>query len=929
MFRFARRNGTSLASFSRTSARSGRPTTALAMLVCLFPFAAQADEPFPAHRVVGNVYYVGSKELASYLITTDEGHLLINSGFEATVPMIQRAVESLGFKLRDVKIVLASHAHADHVAGHALLKQLTGGLVFVMEGDDQVIARGGEGQYMYTDRWPTCTVDRVLKDGDEIKLGDTALIARRTPGHTRGCTTWTWRATEQGKQYDVVVIGSPNVNPGYQLVNNRDYPEIATDYALTFRQLKSFPCDIFLGAHGNYYNMLDKHDKLQRGANVNPFIDPAGYKQYVELKEQAYLAVLAQQQSGNDPVKPATDNKPAAASKPATDAKPNEADAAAKKAADEAAVAAKFAEWKAKLPAEQQAWETVLEQNLGKFYLPLYQADKLANRPTAWDYVIDDPKLPRVLLIGDSISRGYTLPARKALAGVANVHRAPENCGPTANGLKKLDIWLGGGRWDVIHFNFGIHDRNTPIADYEKRLDELVAKLKATGAKLIWASTTPCPGDTKDGPTLPEKIVERNATAARVMERNGIVIDDLYTFMLPHVPKIGNPQDVHFNGQGYDLLGGAVAESIKQALGSHKQARWKKHTVHTGIHTATAVAGDFSGDGLPDVISNSAGKTRLFVAPNWKEIILDETPEHNAIHSEAFDVDGDGDLDFIGARYMPGLVFWLEQPAKPLTERWKLRVADDQINGIHGLLKGDVDGDGRTDLIANSAQPKEPFPSSAVWLEVPRNAREAERWTRHVFADRDAPGLSHYFGFGDVNGDGRPDIALGAKGGDKAEAVPEAQFAWWEAPTNPRSKWTKHLLADHQAGATNIQQADVNGDGRVDFVATRGHGRGVIWFEAPSWTIHEIHATLKEPHSLAVADLDGDSDMDCATCAYGDRVCAWFENDGRGNFATHVLDSDQAAYDLRAVDMDNDRDLDLLVAGQLSKNVVWYENPGR
>src|SRR4051795_13571126 len=133
---------------------------------------AAADEPFPAHRVVGNVYYVGSKDLASYLIATPEGHILINSGFEETVPLIRAGVESLGFKMRDIKILLASHAHSDHVAGHALAKELTGAKVYVMRGDDGVIASGGEGQYLYTkSRWKPCAVDRVLNDGDEVKLG--------------------------------------------------------------------------------------------------------------------------------------------------------------------------------------------------------------------------------------------------------------------------------------------------------------------------------------------------------------------------------------------------------------------------------------------------------------------------------------------------------------------------------------------------------------------------------------------------------------------------------------------------------------------------------------------------------------------------------------------------------------------------------------
>lgn len=360
---------------------------------------------------------------------------------------------------------------------------------------------------------------------------------------------------------------------------------------------------------------------------------------------------------------------------------------------------------------------------------------------------------------------------------------------------------------------------------------------------------------------------------------------------------------------------------------------WKKHVVWQGARVNTAVGGDFTADGLPDIVFTVGGKTRLMIAPDWREVVVDEGAGRDAIHSETFDVDRDGDLDYIGARYQPGLVFWLETPADPTVGPWKARVVDEQINGIHGLLKGDVDRDGRVDLLANSAQPG-PFAESAVWLQVPADPHAATSWTRHVFADRDVPGLSHYLGFGDVDGDGRPDIAMGAKGNNQAESIEVAQFAWWQAPADPTKPWKKHLLKNYEGGATNIQQAEVNGDGRVDFIATRGHQRGVLWFEAPAsasaeWKIHDIDADIKEPHSLQVLDLDGDGDTDAATCAYGDQVCAWYENDGRGKFTKHVVARDQAAYDLRALDMDRDGDIDLLVAGQQSANVVWYENPIR
>jgi metallo-beta-lactamase class B len=257
-------------------------------------------EPFPAHKVIGNVYYVGSRDLATYLITTPEGHILINSGFERTVPLIQKSVESLGFKMTDVKILLASHAHSDHVAGHARLRELTGAKVYVMRGDDQVIASGGKGQYLYTEAeaWRPCVVDRVLKDGTTVTLGEAQLTARLTPGHTRGCTTWLMRATDGGKSFNVVIIGSPNVNPGYVLVNNRDYPEIAADYEKTFRLLKSFPCDIFLGAHGSYYGMEAKYARAQKNPNANPFIDREGYHAYVDDRAKAFReAVMKQQKS--------------------------------------------------------------------------------------------------------------------------------------------------------------------------------------------------------------------------------------------------------------------------------------------------------------------------------------------------------------------------------------------------------------------------------------------------------------------------------------------------------------------------------------------------------------------------------------------------------------------------------------------------------
>jgi hypothetical protein len=239
---------------------------------------------------------------------------------------------------------------------------------------------------------------------------------------------------------------------------------------------------------------------------------------------------------------------------------------AAKKAAQDATIDAKYFALVAQLPPEAQAWEKVLQENLGNgFYLPAHKRDKVAGKSTAWDFVKDDPKLPRVLLIGDSVSRGYTQPTRAALAGVANVHRAPANCGPTAAGVKNLEVWLGGGKWDVIHFNFGIHDRGTPAADYVNRLEAIVGRLEKTGARLVWASTTPIPDNPAQKQTA-RSIVEKNALAAEVMRKHGIPTDDLFAALTPRLAELQNPNDVHFTGAGYEFLGARVAAAIRAAL---------------------------------------------------------------------------------------------------------------------------------------------------------------------------------------------------------------------------------------------------------------------------------------------------------------------------------------------------------------------------
>jgi metallo-beta-lactamase class B len=255
-------------------------------------------EPFPPFRVAGNLYYVGSRGLATYLITTPEGNMLINSDLEANVPMISASIEKLGFRFKDTKILLISHAHWDHDAGSAMITQMTGAKYMVMDADVSVVESGGKTDFQYNSTpsslYRPAKVDRILHDHGEVKLGGTVLVAHLTPGHTKGCTTWTMKVTDGGKTYKVVIVGSPNVNPGYKLVSNPAYPQIAEDYERMWRVLKSLPCDIFLGAHGSYFGLEEKYP-LRKEGGANPFVDPDGYKRFITQKEQDFRAELARQ----------------------------------------------------------------------------------------------------------------------------------------------------------------------------------------------------------------------------------------------------------------------------------------------------------------------------------------------------------------------------------------------------------------------------------------------------------------------------------------------------------------------------------------------------------------------------------------------------------------------------------------------------------
>ena len=261
--------------------------------VSTFPQAGQIDwnAPFPPHRIMDNLYFIGTEALGSFLVTTPEGHILINSDFESTVPVLKRNVEALGFSFDDIAIVLGSHAHGDHMEGDALIKELTGAEVMAMEQDVPALrAMRPDGKEH--------PIDRILTDGEEVVLGGTTLTAHLTAGHTKGCTSWALTLQEDGASYEALIVCSFGVNPGYILVDNPDYPGIADDYRATFAKARELPVDVFLGSHGFWYGLADKYERAQArgGDDPNPFVDRAGYLAHVDLQEAAFEAMLAEQQ---------------------------------------------------------------------------------------------------------------------------------------------------------------------------------------------------------------------------------------------------------------------------------------------------------------------------------------------------------------------------------------------------------------------------------------------------------------------------------------------------------------------------------------------------------------------------------------------------------------------------------------------------------
>ena len=349
---------------------------------------------------------------------------------------------------------------------------------------------------------------------------------------------------------------------------------------------------------------------------------------------------------------------------------------------------------------------------------------------------------------------------------------------------------------------------------------------------------------------------------------------------------------------------------------------------------------DANADGRLDLIAMGPTKVFALTAPDWKQHLLFDAQEPQMLYCVALDADRDGDLDIAVGRYRAPWIEYrqarasgktVEEPKGPdfsiawientrsVTSAWPLKVIDREFNGIHGLWTGDVDGDGAKDLLADSISGPL-FAKSLAWFQTP--PRGESSFKRHIITQGGADGRPHYLDFADLNADGRGDLLVGDSGG--------GTFTWWKQGAGTDQLWTKHSIAKEN-GATNLKAADVNRDGVPDVVASCGHGRGVFWFEGSAWKKHVIDAELRDPHALTVGDFDGDGDVDAAVASFGAKLVRWYENNGRGSFSAHDIDTtnQQEAYDLKAVDLDADGRLDLILAGRETRNAVWYRNRQR
>jgi metallo-beta-lactamase class B len=245
------------------------------------------NQPVKPFQIIGNIYYVGTNNLACYVIKSNAGLILLDTAMQESGPIVRANIEALGFKLNDIKIMLSSHAHFDHVAGHADMKAATGAKVCATKADAEILESGGKkGFHPIAPYYKPVKVDEILKDGATVRLGEVAMTAHLTPGHTEGNTAWTMTTEDNGKKYNVVFTSSMSINPGVRMVNNPTWAGVAEAYAKSFQILKSLPCDVFLGPHAPFFAMAEKVKRL--GAQPNPFIDPQGFRRFITMNERNY-----------------------------------------------------------------------------------------------------------------------------------------------------------------------------------------------------------------------------------------------------------------------------------------------------------------------------------------------------------------------------------------------------------------------------------------------------------------------------------------------------------------------------------------------------------------------------------------------------------------------------------------------------------------
>ncbi len=256
------------------------------------------NQPFKPFRIIGNIYYVGTNNLACFLITSPAGYVLIDTAMQESAPIIRANIESLGYKLKYVRLILSSHAHFDHVAGHADMKAATGAQVVASAADALALESGGAKGFHPIGSYKPVKVDRIIKDGEIVRLGSIALKAHLTPGHTEGNTAWSMTVEENGKKYEVLFAPSMSINPGVKMVNNPTWPTIADAYARSFQKLKSLPCDVFLGPHAPFFDMEAKVARMKADPKANPFIDPEGFRNYIAGFEKGYNDQLQKERSG-------------------------------------------------------------------------------------------------------------------------------------------------------------------------------------------------------------------------------------------------------------------------------------------------------------------------------------------------------------------------------------------------------------------------------------------------------------------------------------------------------------------------------------------------------------------------------------------------------------------------------------------------------